>query len=156
MQRRHEHDRLREFSKRTTASGRFGTRRTRRICGRNEQDLVDQPCGPGGGKTPHPLLRHQTTVHASIKNNDEWHKENPENGTVKNVIRSVGHEVLTKQSDWEQANPEHSRTITKKKQFNTMCHNTVDGMLDEKAGTKIIRNLANVVAIDRDSDLKDE
>ena len=91
-----------------------------------------------------------------IKNNDEWHKENPENGTVKNVIRSVGHEVLTKQSDWEQANPEHSRTITKKKQFSTMCHNTVDGMLDEKAGTKIIRNLANVVAIDRDSDLKDE
>ncbi len=88
-----------------------------------------------------------------IKNNDEWTKDN-NNTEMRKAINKVANNNMKNIDKWRDANPEHHNTGsgTKKKQYLDIVSECSSFATDDngKKGDKIIKNISDVVSIDRE------
>ena len=88
-----------------------------------------------------------------IKNNDEWTKDN-NNSEMRKAINKVANNNMKNIDKWRDANPEHHNTGsgTKKKQYLDIVTESSSFATDDngKKGDKIIKNISDVVSIDRE------
>jgi hypothetical protein len=88
-----------------------------------------------------------------IKNNDEWTKDN-NNTEMRKAINKVANNNMKNIDKWRDANPEHHNigSGTKKKQYLDIVTESSSFATDDngKKGDKIIKNISDVVSIDRE------
>lgn len=87
-----------------------------------------------------------------IKNNDEWTKDN-NNVEMRKAINKVANKNLNNLNKWRDANPEHHQNGSgaKQQQYLKMSNEIQTFATDDdgKKGDKIIKNISDVVSIDR-------
>ena len=87
-----------------------------------------------------------------IKNNDEWTKDN-NNVEMRKAINKVANKNMNNINKWRDANPDHHQNGSgaKQQQYIKMANESQSWITDEdgKKGDKIIKNISDVVSIDR-------
>ena len=87
-----------------------------------------------------------------IKNNDEWTKDN-NNVEMRKAINKVANKNMNNLNKWRDANPEHHQNGSgaKQQQYLKMSNESQSWITDDdgKKGDKIIKNISDVVSIDR-------
>ena len=87
-----------------------------------------------------------------IKNNDEWTKDN-NNVEMRKAINKVANKNMNNLNKWRDANPEHHQNGSgaKQQQYLKMSNEIQTFATDDdgKKGDKIIKNIIDVVSIDR-------